>query len=65
MTVNFEGVKINSELLPTLQAIWAEHGSLIGKDPKQANTSLCFGVIGTTHDHSSKHYGKEFNRFRS
>ncbi|KMT10112.1 hypothetical protein BVRB_5g118750 [Beta vulgaris subsp. vulgaris] len=31
-TLNFEGVEIKSELLPTLQTIWARHGSLICKD---------------------------------
>ncbi|XP_048501669.1 uncharacterized protein LOC125497972 [Beta vulgaris subsp. vulgaris] len=31
-TLNFEGVEIKSELLPTLQTIWAKHGSLISED---------------------------------
>ena len=40
VTVNFEGVKINSKLLPTLQAIWAKHGSLIGKETVRSKPIL-------------------------
>ncbi|CAO2836395.1 unnamed protein product [Amaranthus hypochondriacus] len=40
VTVNFEGVEINSELLRTLQAIWLKFGSPIGKETVRSKPIL-------------------------
>lgn len=43
-TVNFEGVDIRSEFLPTLETIWAKHGTLFGKNSVRSKAMRAYAL---------------------
>lgn len=43
-TVHFEGVDIRSEFLPTLETIWAKHGTLFGKNSVRSKAMRAYAL---------------------